>query len=194
VQLSSFATNTGCIVGSCVSGCDTFSFAADTGYSSGGNALTASYVGGEMGGAFKTVVWFVDTSGADPGSGNLMRAEVSAGTPCAARNNTCGQIVAYDVETLLMSIYQWDSSNNTWVNQTPSQAITDRRRIRLDLEMVLRTRTSENRAQDPITMQLNAAQCVPGPCGAQDQIARKVLRSSVEVRNAGRMTLQQLAR
>jgi prepilin-type N-terminal cleavage/methylation domain-containing protein len=194
VRLSTINTNAACVVGSCVSGCDTFSFTSDPSYVSSLNAQTASYVGGEMAGGYKTIVWFVDTTGADPGSGNLMRAEVSAAKPCTARNSSCGQVVAYDVEMVSMSIYQWDQTTSTWVNQTTSQALTDRRRVRLDLEMVARTRTSETRQQDPIALQINAGTCVPGPCGAQDQIARKVLRTSVEVRNAGRMNLQQLAR
>jgi type IV pilus assembly protein PilW len=189
VQLQTIGAAGSCTYGNCAAGCDDFTFVADSSYNSGGTALSSSYVGGEMAGAYKTVVWFVDTTGADPGSANLRRAEIGAASPCTARDQTCGQLAAYDVETVKLAINQWDPTTSAWVNQTSATAL-DRRRIRLDVEMVVRTRTSETRAQDPITLQLSSGACVPGPCGSQDRIARRVLRTSVEVRNAGRMNLR----
>ncbi len=194
VKLTSIAPAGGCSFGTCVNGCDDFTFTADASYASSSGALTASYVGGEMGGAYKTVVWFVDTTGADSGSADLRRAEVTAQSPCAARDQTCGQRVAYDVESVQMAVLQWDPTTSAWVDQTAAQAITDRRRVRLDLEMVVRTRSSEARVQDPIQLQLEPTICAPAPCGARDQIGRRALRTSVEVRNSGRMQLQALAR
>jgi Tfp pilus assembly protein PilW len=180
-----------CSFGTCLGGCDDVTYAVDSSYSSGTNAAAANFIGGEMAGAYKTVVWFVDTTSADPGSGsaNLRRAEVTSASQCATRDQTCGQLVAYDVETVKIAVNQWDPTTLAWVNQS-SQTVLDRRRVRIDLEMVVRTRSSNLRSQDAITMQLNSGTCVPAPCGSVDQIGRRVMRTSVEVRNSGRMNLR----
>lgn len=171
-----------CSGGTCAQGCDVFTWAPDPTFSVGPNAATAEYVGGEMAGGFREIVWFVGDDG------RLQRAEVTADAPCTARDDTCGGVVALDVETLQMRIWQWDAVAGAWEDRTPSQTLTDDRRIRVDVELVIRAQGSRDSTQPPVNLQLAPGNCLPD-CGDRDTVARRALRTSVEVRNSGRLRL-----
>lgn len=181
-KILSIGPSPSCDGGICASGCDLFTWAPDNSFSAGPNPATAEYVGGEMAGGFREIVWFV-TDG-----GELRRAEVTAETPCTARDETCGGTAALDVETLQMRVWQWDQEIGTWEDRTASQTLTDDRRIRVDIEVVIRTRGSKDATQPPINLQLAPGRCLP-ECGQRDTVSRRALRTSVEVRNSGRLRL-----
>lgn len=170
-----------CGVATCASGCQNFTWTDDNTYSSGSVASTVDYTTGELATRFAFIVWFVHV-GAD-GHGTLRRAEVTDSNPCTARDETCGEVVAYDAESLQMRISRWDGS--AWVDQTGT-AITSTDRIRVDLELVMRSRSTSQRTQLPVTLELDSGTCLPNPCGTQDQISRRAVRTSVDIRNAGR--------
>lgn len=179
---------TACTGGVCIRGCERFQWQSDSTYTSDPFAVNASYANGEIIAEFTETVWFVEP-GAD-GVGTLRRAEVDAANPCAARDETCGGIVAEGVESLQVAVWQWDSTNDAWANRTDAVGLRDRDRIRVDVEIVVRGSRSSSGAAKAVRMQL-ADQCLPAPCGTEaDGIDRRVLRSSVEIRNAGRMQLR----
>lgn len=178
-----------CTDGVCLQGCERFQWQSDPTYLSDPHAVDASYVDGEIIADFSETVWFVEP-GPDE-EGLLRRAEIDANRPCAARDETCGGIVAFGVETLQVAVWQWDSTNEVWADRTTMSGVTDRDRIRVDIELVVRGSDGQRvRGQAPVELQL-AQQCLPAPCGTEpDGIDRRVLRSSVEIRNAGRMQLR----
>ena len=178
-----------CVNGQCRDGCSTFTFALDGSYSSDADASTANYVGGMMVGDYAELVWFV-APGAD-NDGELRRAEVTQAQPCTARDQTCGGLVADNVETIQVAVWQWDETLGQWVDQTLTTAIGDRRRVRVDVELVLRAGTDgQAGAHQPVALQLDTA-CVGGACGGTaDSYRRFVMRTSVEVRNGGRMLIR----
>lgn len=180
----------GCTSGVCLGGCERVQWSDDPTYRSDVYATSASYADGEMIGDFSEIVWFVEP-GADQ-EGVLRRAEIDAARPCAARDDTCGGIVAYGVEAIQARIWQWDTVNDAWANRTTDGQVASRERIRVDVEVVVRGSDSQPISNgEEITLQLADAQCVPAPCGSKhDGISRRVLRSSVEIRNAGRMQLR----
>lgn len=179
-----------CLQGVCRTGCTSFTFARDVSYESDTEALTASYIGGEMVGEYAEIVYFV-VPGQD-GDGELRRAQVTAGQPCAVRDETCGGLVADDVETLQVAVWQWDEQLGAWVDQTQPAAIADRRRLRVDVEVVLRGgQDRQTGAHQPVALKLDATQCVGGNCGAAaDAYRRYAIRTSVEIRNGGRMLIR----
>ncbi|MEM7674665.1 MAG: hypothetical protein AAF449_01540, partial [Myxococcota bacterium] len=67
-----------------------------------------------------------------------------------------------------------------------------RRRVRVDLEVVVRGGTDDRTgAHQPIALSLDQSRCAGGPCGgAADKYQRVVVRTSVEVRNGGRMVIR----
>ncbi|MEL7368242.1 MAG: hypothetical protein AAFN74_04975 [Myxococcota bacterium] len=183
-------TGAPCTKGQCLNGCQSFTYVSDPSYVSDNEATTANYVGGSMVGDFAEIVWFV-VPGSD-GSGELRRALVTQQDPCSARDSTCGGLVAEDIETLQVAIWQWDDTLNQWVNQTPTSALADRRRVRVDLEVVVRgTADDQAGARLPIALTLDQNRCMGGPCGgAADKYQRVVVRTSIEVRNGGRMLIR----
>lgn len=191
VRITSLAGAT-CTGGTCVDGCDRFGWTADESYVSDAYALEASFIDGELMADYAEIVWFVTPN--DEGDGMLRRAEIDAQNRCAARDTSCGGNVTVGVESLQVALWQWDSEADEWVNRTQTGDVTDRDRIRVDLEIVLRGRKEHRRAGGRADVELALAddQCVPGPCGAQrrDGFERRVLRTSVEVRNSGRMQIK----
>ena len=143
-----------------------------------------------MVGDFAEVVWFV-VPGADQ-EGELRRAYVTQADPCNARDDQCGGLVAEDVETLQVAIWQWDDQTSAWVNQTTAGTVGDRRRLRVDVELVVRGGQDEQSgAHRPIELKLDGQKCVGGSCGATgDKWRRFAVRTSVEIRNSGRMLIR----
>ena len=189
VQLQSLA-DAACVDGMCRDGCATFTYAPSASYQSDAGAPTVNYVSGSMIGDFAEVVWFVH-AGPD-GDGELRRAEVTSAQPCATRGTDCGGLVADDVETMQVAVWQWDDAISQWVDRTASATVDDRRRLRVDIEVVVRGGAERAEgAGRPVALQLAPGQCVGGTCGGVgDQNRRFVMRTSVEVRNGGRMQIR----
>ncbi|MBK8014483.1 MAG: prepilin-type N-terminal cleavage/methylation domain-containing protein [Deltaproteobacteria bacterium] len=185
ISITSIGPTT-CTSGQCVAGCDAITWTDDPTFVSDDSAPTATYSGGELAARFKEVVWFV-TSDAD-GAGVLRRAAVTENETCAARDETCGALMAHDVETLQVRVLQWSPASKVWEDRTTETTITDRDRIRVDVELVLRSRTPDEREHDPVSLELESGMCVPDGC-QRDRYAREAVRLSVEVRNSGRMQM-----
>lgn len=172
-----------CLYAACATGCRSFSFVGDASFLSDASAMNVSYAGGEMFRGFKQLVWYVSPD-AETGGTALRRAVIGEATPCNAIG--CGGTVAHDVETLQMRIWQWDEATSSWNDRTDAAAVVGRDRVRIDLELVIRTRQDQEGAHDPVRSTLSPDLCLPGPCGAVDHIPRQAFRTSVELRNAGR--------
>jgi hypothetical protein len=186
-------TPAACVDGTCLGGCVALAFADDPAWVSDAEARTVNYVDGELSGGYQQVVYFV-TANAE-GLGELRRASLSDPTPCADRNNNCGGVVATGVESLQLAVSQWDPEAGTWVDQTAAAAITDRRRIRIDLELVVRgnPEPSGGIEPSPVELQLVPGRCVPGPTcviTTPDRAVRHAVRTSVEIRNSGRLRIE----
>lgn len=185
-------TPAACLDGTCLSGCVALAFADDPAWVSDSEARDVNYVDGELTGDYHQVVYFV-AADAD-GQGELRRASLDDPTPCAVRDSSCGGVVAKGVESLQLAVSQWDPDTGAWVDQTDATSISDRRRIRVDLELVIRERAEQGGASPaPVELQLEPGRCVPGPtCAATtpDQARRYVVRTSVEIRNSGRLRIE----
>jgi prepilin-type N-terminal cleavage/methylation domain-containing protein len=190
VQVSGLSAAT-CGAGTCVRGCEDLAFVADGSYASDLSAAAADYTEGEMAGEFAHVAWFL-VPGAD-GRGRLQRAEVTAQQPCSVADATCGGLVADNVELLQVAVWQWDEETQVWVDRTTTGDLSDRSRTRVDLELIMRAAHTDagDALQAPLTSELAPSQCLPAPCGQpKDQVRRYALRSSVEIRNSGRMQIR----
>ena len=160
------------------------------------SATSANYEAGYLARGFKMATWFVTNDG---GEGRLRRA-----TTNCPRDNTCGDVVADNVEGLQMRIYQPPLSGATaWTDLTNTGArLTTSERLRVDLEIVMRSRAEDrNQTHKPVLMALyasggNLGYCIPGGAAAPgptcvdftpDKFRRLVMRASVDIRNAGRM-------
>lgn len=169
----------------CAQGCRAFTFvpAAPGWFASDPTADNATYVGGELQGGLKQVVWFVAAAN---GAGTLRRAVFDGAATCAARDNTCGMAAADFVEHLGVQVWTWDVNAGGWqsAGQVP---INTPNRVRVDLELVVRARTSGARAASPVELRLLPGACVPvGDCVAdRDFGVRQAFRTSVEVKNSG---------
>lgn len=181
-----------CGTGLCAGNCEQIGFVDVPEFLSGPGATTADYRGGFVAGGFRRVTWFV-TPG--PEGGELRRAIGD----CAARDATCGDVIADGVETVQMRVYTFTppatgsppGTPGTWTDQTNSGAgLTSFTPIRVDVEMVLRMRTPHDvRRYSPVNLVLETGACVPN-CAAPDRFKRSVLKGSVFVRNAGRMRFE----
>jgi hypothetical protein len=180
-----------CGAGACVGGCQTLNWTAVGGFTSDALSAQASYLGGQLNGGLKSVVWFVETTngGGTGGAGNLRRAVFDGRTvTCTARNSSCGALMSENVDTLQFQVWRWDVPTASWRNVTAGPLDTSDR-LRVDVELVVRSRAESSRPVTPITLRLETAQCVPN-CTVRDRYERRVLRSSVEIRNSGRMRIR----
>ncbi|NJK88525.1 MAG: hypothetical protein HC923_03415 [Myxococcales bacterium] len=151
--------------------------------------VTVSFSRGELFGGYKTVVWFLveDPDPNVPNRGALRRVVFDDDTPtCAARDVSCGALIASNVEALFYRIYQF-APDTGWALVPDGTFPTDDGRLRVDLELIVR---SED-AQAQKTFAPIAADLAPGgprtiPPGP-DRIERRSFRTTIEVRNAGRL-------
>lgn len=181
--------STPCSTGFCVGGCQAFTYATDGSFQSDSFAATASYLGGEMAGALKTIVWFVEAS--DPsraGIGALRRATFDNRRTCTARDQSCGDLMAEDVETMQLQIWAWDALAANWRNISGGP-LPSGLRLRVDLELVVRSRVHSDRQYAGTALRLEPGACVPA-CGTTDDVERQVMRASAEIKNSGRMRLR----
>lgn len=188
VRVNTLSAAATCSFGQCVGGCDNITWSASTGYASDVTSATASYVGGEIAGGLKTVVWFVETN-STAGVGSLRRAAFNGnGVACTGRNNSCGVLMSEYVESVQMQVWRWDTTTSTWQNVTAGP-LTGRDRLRADVEVVVRARVEADRPTAPISFRLEPGECAPN-CTTRDRYERRVLRTSVDIRNSSRMRLR----
>jgi prepilin-type N-terminal cleavage/methylation domain-containing protein len=176
-----------CLDAVCVGGCETWGFSADPGYTSGPSAVQAAYEGGEAAGNFRRVTWFVDdTDPARPGQGRLRRAEGN----CATRDASCGELMADGVESLQVRVLEWNGT--TWLDITnTAPPLVTSNRLRVDVELVVAGRHANlDRPHAPEASALEDNLCFPACGTAGDGRARRVVNTSVELRNSGRMTFR----
>ena len=176
---------------SCVLGCRAFTFATNPTFASDAAAPNRVYLGGEIAGGVQSIAWFAV---ADNGVGTLRRIVFDGAAVCGGRNNTCGSRVVDNVEALIAQAWTFDQETGVWQNagQIP---VNVPNRIRVDVELVVRSRKSSERPTAPVAMNLMPTpnNCVPttGACNAaQDYGLRRVIRTSVEIKNSGRMALE----
>jgi len=176
-----------CQVGQCAGGCEDFGWASDASFSTGAAALTASYAGGEAATGFQRVTWFVERS--DPSrTGSRLRRVVG---DCARRDHTCGEVVLDDVETLQFRVYQ--RARTGWTDRTGGGAVGGPERLRVDVELVLASaREVLDAPAPPAQSTLENQLCVP-TCGTRDLRLRRVVKTSVEIKNSGRMSFERRA-
>lgn len=187
--LSNIADVPICTVSTCIGGCQSFSWTPNPLWSSDPDASTANYFGGEIEDGLAQVVWFVDaTDPSRPGVGSLRRAVFDGTLNCTGRNYLCGDIVAQNVETVQMDVWRFDSVSGVWVNMTGQPLLTSDR-LRVDLELVVRARTSDAKMHDPVSLRLEPAVCLPASCSF-DTIERVTFRASVDVLNSGRLSIR----
>jgi hypothetical protein len=205
VKLIAFNNNTCGSSAQCTGGCENWTYqdtatlpdtdptsgtaATTVGYASGGDALTAQYEGGEAHGNFRLITYWVESDGTNA---RLRRAIGN----CANRDPSCGDVVAENVERLLVRVREFDAATSQWIDRTPDNTgldaplrLVSTNRIRVDVELVVRSRYADLEGQKHTKQQLfltNPASCTPGPAcgGIGDQYRRAVFRESVEIRDS----------
>lgn len=182
VRITSIGAS-GCSEGVCRDGCESFTWEADPSFTSGPDATSVSYAGGEAAGDFQRVAWFVDA--ADPSRPNFGRLRRAEGD-CAAADHGCGELIADGVESLQLRVFEW--SEGGWIDRTGTTGRIDSRgRLRVDVELVLRSRQTEpERVHPPILSVLEPGLCLP-ECGSKDGVSRRVISTSVELKSSGRV-------
>lgn len=190
VLVQSIAPAAACTTGRCLGGCEVITWVASPSFLTEASAATASYLGGELAAGFKTVVWFVEAD--DParvGLGALRRAVFDHVRGCAARDHRCGELVTEGVDTLQIAVWEWDADDARWIDAT-SGTPAPYARLRVDLELVLRARTADDRPHEPVRLQLAPGRCAPDCSGVTDGVPRRVVRTSTELRNSGRTRIR----
>ena len=175
----------------CVNGCTTFDYVANPIFVSDPTADQRSYLGGEIAGGVKTIVWFIV---ADGGGTTLRRAIFDDRFNCDGRNALCGNVVVNNIESMVAQAWTFSRENGVWTNagQVP---IATNDRIRVDVEMVIRGRKAGTRMRMPVALNLlpNGINCIPnnGNCNEPADFGqRTVIRTSVEIKNSGEMSLE----
>lgn len=149
-----------------------------------------SYQLGQMFSGFQTIAWFVTPDPNRPDRAVLRRMTWDDTQPdCGARDNTCGALVARNVEGFFYRVYQFTPVGG-WVEVPPGTNPAEDGRVRVDIELVMRA----EEAADKTFPQVQALLAVPVagapqpfPPAARDRIERRVFRATVELRNAGRI-------
>lgn len=177
-------TQTGlCELGDCKAGCDDFTWQPDDRFTSGDEAANASYSGGEAASGFTQITWFVETSDPNRLGGRLRRVVGN----CELRDHNCGEVMLDNVESLQFRVYQ--RNREGWTDRTGGEArIESRDRIRVDVEMFVRSRAQvADTPQHGKAASLEPQLCFPA-CGTTDGFLRRVVRTSVEIKNSGRVS------
>ena len=177
--------------------CIDFTFTLDSSWRTDALAGTANYARGEIHGGYREVVWYVEQS-ADPALGHqfgsLRRAlftTTNLPSSCVARAGSGVEVTQY-IETLLVQPYTLNPQTGLWERWTAAPPINNARRIRLDLELVIRSQSPAPAPQRETELLLaTPAQCIPaGSCGGNTDYGKRfVYRTSVEVKNSGRVRM-----
>lgn len=207
VELSGMTPIGVCTTGDCLFGCLAATWApfpgtaTDPTFRSGPNAADRGYLGGEIQGNYGRVIWFIATDNTNTGLLQRVRFNgTNANTVCPTGADTdCGGSVARGVESLQMQVWQWDTITSSWVNvgqgpinnPNPGQPPP---RLRVDVELVVKAEGTTNRLHPQVALRLRPGSCIPGPCASPpaklDYTERRAYRTSVEIKNSGRMTLR----
>ena len=176
-----------CTRGRCLGGCSRITWRPSPGYISHEGAASHRFAGGDLHRGYETVVWFIAVDA--EGRGQLRRAASGDLESCARPDASCGVEVMDGVELLQYAVWSYDPASRLWSRQPPDGEVQGAQRLRVDLELVARGRTDPGVGRQPaLQSQLREDLCVPAPCGrASDRVPREVLRTTIEVRNAGRM-------
>lgn len=180
-----------CTRGSCVDGCQSITYSEDETYRSDSSVVGRSFSAGDLYRGFETVVWFVVTD--DEGNPSLRRAGQQALASCSDVSASCGAEVAEGIEVVQYTMWQMDSSTEEWVEVSKESAITAEEALRVDIEIVAKGQSDPNIGmQHVVESQLEPSLCIPTHCGdnSHDQTPRLVLRTTIEVRNAGRLRIR----
>lgn len=177
--LGSTFTGAGC---ACEEGCVRFTFTPTADVTTGASAMNVRYQRGEIRGGLTTVLWHVSPNAAQ---GELYRATVADGDVCANRLE-CGALVANNVEALNVQVWRFDETTDAWVN-AGQEPVSEYQRIRVDLELVVRSDEPTGGPKPLIESRLRSGTCIPAACGSApgDDFAREAYRTSVEVMNGG---------
>ena len=185
------ATPGACQRGSCTNGCQLVSWAFDPTYAADSSSNVRSFAAGDLYQKYETVVWFVATD--NTGFPALRRASGDILDTCSSVSEACGAEVAEGVEFLQFAVFRLDTLTHQWVQVQHDQPIQTLERLRIDLELVVRARSDPGVGRAHVVRsELSPGLCVPEHCGSDqtDRVPRIALRTSVEVRNAGRLQIR----
>jgi len=188
VKVGGYAAVTNC---RCAQGCIDFTWSDPD-----PTQTFTSYVGADtldynLGAAFtdySTVVYFMLDQGAGTNRASLRRAQFdpdNAGN-CIARDGTCGVEMARDVEALAFQVWGFDTVAAQWALVPPGNPIPGDQKLRVDIELVTRSRQEGDGVKEPVQSNILGATFPPG---GPDRIEREVFRTSVEIKNVGRPSI-----
>lgn len=153
-------------------------------WASDAGAPGTNFANGQVYGNYRTLVYFVDQSDSLAGRSALRRVDFSELPPgCSGRDDTCGALVARNVEGLFYAVETLDPAVGTWTPLPPATPIPPDVLVRVDVELVLRNENRKDTPQPAVTPQLGGG--VRFPPAGQDLVEREVYRTSVQIRNAG---------
>lgn len=180
--------------------CDRLTFEDNSAlFETDGNARFAAYQGGSAFRGYIDVTYFVEMTPAGPG---LFRADRNDGdcptrAACATPENLLGE----GVESLQAQIWELDPEGTTpddvtaraeYINPVTGGGVSSTNRVRVDIEVIARSRTEE--ADAPLSKECSAISgaCYPRSPEPPDRYRRRKMMTSVELKNSGHMRFQAL--
>lgn len=191
-------TAAACSDGQCVGagGCEQVDYVDASGtFESDPSARFANYLGGTAFRGYYDATYFVQWNGATPG---LYRAEGACASRAACA--TAANLLGEGVESLQVRVLEEDPASATPVDQTANPTyrsalaggITTENRVRVDVEIIARSRTEEPETPPSrLCSVLAPAECYPLG-GGTDHFRRRKLQTSVALKNSGHMRFQAL--
>ncbi len=174
--------------------CDSFQLAVvpgPLGYTTPGGASDEEWSLGTVATGHRISIWFM-TYGPD----NFPQLRRAVDTDCA-RGPACGNLMADNIDTLQVRYFRWDETAvpQNWVLHTGP--INTRERFRVDVELVVRSRTMEDQqfhAPVRLALESSGGGTFPPTSPVLNATQRNslryqriVLRSSIQLRNTGAM-------
>ena len=95
----------------CANDCQNFDYVPNGVFRSDPGAINRGYLGGEVAGKLKTIVWFMVGDGV---TAQLRRAVFDDENTCVGRNDLCGSNVVSNVEALLAQAWVFDRTSGLW--------------------------------------------------------------------------------
>lgn len=207
IQINGVAMGIACTDSDCVGtgSCDliTFTHRGDL-FQTDGGALNANYAAGTLFRGYFDHLYFIQWGGGGP---SLFRADMTtdlvgailpfgAPSPCLGGRGICAvnnNLIGEGVESVQMRLMEqlpptapapWSiDSTNAF---TAASGINNSNRVRVDIEVIARSRTQEVEApKGQVCSVLAAGSCFP-PAGV-DSFRRRVFSSSIEIKNSGHM-------
>ncbi len=195
IQLTPFDPNVPC--GDCAGGCRSANWAlpASTAHQyEGNNGDLQDYTRGQMFGGYKTIVWFMTQDPNRANRGVLRRMTYDDTQPdCGARDNTCGALVVSNVEGFFYRVYQFAAASG-WQEVLPGTQATADGRVRVDVELIVRSDERADKTSPGVVGTLAPGGGIVFPGGGasggplnRDRVERRVFRTTVELKNSGRI-------